>query len=82
MGLIYLGLLLISIAGQVLLDRRYKLTFWRDGRRAAWTAGIGIAFFLTWDMSGIGLRIFYRGVTEIMGACSRKTERRRPSAPR
>ncbi|WP_129339860.1 lycopene cyclase domain-containing protein [Cellulomonas endophytica] len=66
MGLLYLSALLVSIAGQVVLDRRWGLFFWRDARRAAVTLVTGVAFFLLWDAAGIGLGIFFRGVTDLM----------------
>nr|WP_269436896.1 lycopene cyclase domain-containing protein [Arthrobacter gengyunqii] len=59
-------LLLASIGCMVLLDHRFRLFFFADARRAAWVTGIGLAFFLLWDLGGIGLDIFYRGETPIM----------------
>lgn len=49
-----------------LLDHRFKLFFFADARRASLVTGIGLAFFLLWDLGGIGLDIFYRGETPIM----------------
>ncbi|MBP2215271.1 lycopene cyclase domain-containing protein [Arthrobacter sp. CAN_C5] len=66
MGLIYLGALLFSLSGMVVLDRRFGLTFWRDARKATWTMILGITFFLVWDLFGIALGIFFRGVTDLM----------------
>ncbi len=66
MGFLYLSLLLASIGCMVLLDHRFKLFFFADVRRAALVTGIGVAFFLLWDLGGIGLDIFYRGETPIM----------------
>lgn len=66
MGLIYLGALLISLSGMVVLDRRFGLTFWRDARKATWTMILGIGFFLVWDLFGIALGIFFRGTTDLM----------------
>lgn len=50
----------------VLLDRAYSLFFWRDARRATIVLVVGVAFFLAWDLLGIGLGIFYRGETDLM----------------
>ena len=49
-----------------LLDHRFKLFFFADARRAALVTVIGLAFFLLWDLGGIGLDIFYRGETPVM----------------
>lgn len=62
----YLGALLISITGMVVLDRRFRLFFWRDARRAAIVLPLGVIFFLIWDVGGIVLGIFFRGVTDFM----------------
>jgi len=65
-GFLYLFLLLASIGCMALLDHRFKLFFFADARRASLVTGIGLAFFLLWDLGGIGLDIFYRGETPIM----------------
>lgn len=61
MSFIYLGSLLISIAGLATLDFRHKLGFASNALRAAITMAIGVVFFLIWDISGIALGIFFRG---------------------
>jgi lycopene cyclase domain-containing protein len=66
MALLYLLALLIALFGMVMLDRRFRLFFWRDARRAAIVLVVGIVFFLAWDLSGIGLGIFFRGETSFM----------------
>ncbi|MEO8095984.1 MAG: lycopene cyclase domain-containing protein [Pseudolysinimonas sp.] len=50
----------------VVLDRRFRLYFWRDARRAAIVLVVGLIFFLAWDLAGIGLGIFFRGQTDFM----------------
>jgi lycopene cyclase domain-containing protein len=65
-SLAYLLSLLVSLGAMVLLDRRFRLFFWLDARRAAAVLTIGVVFLLVWDLSGIGLGIFYRGETELM----------------
>ena len=57
MPVLYLLALLIALTGMVMLDRRFRLFFWRDGRRAAITLIIGVLFFLAWDIAGVGLGI-------------------------
>lgn len=61
MGWVYLAALLFSLAGMVILDRRFRLFFWADARRAAIVLPAGVLFFLLWDLAGIGLGIFFRG---------------------
>lgn len=62
----YLGALLLALAGMVVLDRRFRLFFWRDRRRALIVLVVGVLFFLAWDLAGIGLGIFFRGETDFM----------------
>jgi lycopene cyclase domain-containing protein len=66
MGLLYLLALAIALTGMVMLDRRFRLFFWRDARRAGLVLGLGVLFFLIWDLAGIGLGIFFRGETDFM----------------
>jgi lycopene cyclase domain-containing protein len=58
---VYLTALLVSLAGMVVLDLRFRLFFAVAPLRAAITLGLGIAFFLAWDLAGIGAGIFFRG---------------------
>jgi lycopene cyclase domain-containing protein len=60
-GFAYLGALLLALAGLAALDRRYRLAFWSDARRAAVCVGVGVVFFLLWDVAGLALGIFARG---------------------
>ena len=66
MNLIYLLFLLASIGCMVLVDRRYRLFFWKDVRRATLVLAVGLAFFLAWDLLGIHLGIFALGETTLM----------------
>ena len=58
---LYLGALLVSIAGLVVLDARYRLFLFAAPVRAALVLLIGVAGFLVWDLAGIGLGIFFEG---------------------
>jgi lycopene cyclase domain-containing protein len=58
---IYLGALLVSLAGMVVLDLRLRLFFAVAPVRAALVLGAGVVFFLAWDVAGIGAGIFFRG---------------------
>ncbi|MFF1634842.1 lycopene cyclase domain-containing protein [Leifsonia sp. NPDC058248] len=66
MSILYLLFLLLALGCMVLLDRRFTLFFWRDARRAALVLGIGVAFFLAWDLLGIGLHVFARGTSPFL----------------
>ncbi|TDW29663.1 lycopene cyclase domain-containing protein [Cryobacterium psychrophilum] len=66
MSLSYLVILVVVIGCMVLIDRRYRLFFWKDAPRAAAVLVIGVAFFLVWDLLGIYLGIFFRGETSFM----------------
>ena len=61
MSIAYLGALVLSLGGLAVLDRRFRLAFWSDPRRAGLTVGIGVVGFLLWDLVGLGLGIFARG---------------------
>ena len=66
MSLLYLLALTIALTGMVMLDRRFRLFFWADARRAALVLLVGVAFFVLWDIAGIGLGVFFRGETAFM----------------
>jgi lycopene cyclase domain-containing protein len=65
-GFLYLAALLVALAGMVVLDRRFRLFFWRSAWRAAVVLAVVLAFFLVWDLQGIRLGIFFRGETSFM----------------
>jgi lycopene cyclase domain-containing protein len=66
MSFAYLAVLLFSAAGVLVLDARYRLFSWRSPRRAAAVLVVGTAFFLAWDVAGIGLGVFFHGTGEYM----------------
>ncbi len=66
MSNLYLGGLLLSAACMLLIDRRFRLFFFRDPRVAAAVTVIGVVFFLLWDFAGIGLGIFLVGHSDYM----------------
>jgi phytoene desaturase len=66
MAFLYLAALVVALAGMVVLDRRFRLFFWRSPARAAIVLAVGLAFFLVWDLQGIRLGIFFRGETSFM----------------
>lgn len=62
----YIGALLFSLAGMVVLDRRYALAFFREVRATAIALLTGILVFVIWDILGISLGIFYSGHSAYM----------------
>jgi lycopene cyclase domain-containing protein len=62
----YLGGLLISIGGLLILDYRYKLAFWYDAKRTVRTLAIAMVVFLLWDFTAIHLGIFLKGDSPYM----------------
>ena len=66
MSFLYLGALLVALAGMVVLDHRFILFFWRGALRAGIVLMVGLVFFLVWDLQGIRLGIFFRGETGFM----------------
>lgn len=66
MTLAYLAVLLISIAGMFVLDRKFKLAFFRDLKVSAVSMVLGVAMFTAWDDMGIRQGIFFRGSGEWM----------------
>ena len=60
-GWLYLIGLLFGLSGLAVLDWRYRVALFAQPARALGTLGIGVAFFLVWDMVGVGLNIFYVG---------------------
>lgn len=65
MGVLYLGALLLFSGCMLLLDRRFRLFFWRDSFSAAIVTAVGFVFFLVWDVAGIAGGIFFRGEAAI-----------------
>jgi lycopene cyclase domain-containing protein len=63
---LYLGGLLVGIAGMIVLDLRLRLFFRRAPLRAAIVLVVGVAFFLVWDLAGIGLGVFFPGRSAIV----------------
>lgn len=66
MAFLYLAALAIALTGMVMLDRRFHLFFWAAPWRAAVVLLVGLAFFLAWDLVGVGLGVFFRGETSFM----------------
>ncbi|AQY02288.1 MULTISPECIES: lycopene cyclase domain-containing protein [Microbacterium] len=65
MGFVYPVVLLATLGCMLLLDRRFRLFFWRDAVSASVVTAVGLAFFLVWDVAGIAGGIFFRGESAI-----------------
>ncbi|MFD2024408.1 lycopene cyclase domain-containing protein [Promicromonospora aerolata] len=66
MSFAYLAALLVSAAGVLTIDRRFRLFCWRSPGRAVAVLAAGTAFFLAWDLAGIGLGVFFHGAGRYM----------------
>jgi lycopene cyclase domain-containing protein len=66
MGVVYLAALLVSLTGMVVLDRRFRLFYWVNAKRAGIVQVVGVVFFLVWDIYGIAQGLFFRGETSFM----------------
>jgi lycopene cyclase domain-containing protein len=65
MNFLYLGGLLVSITGMIVLDRRFRLFFWLDARRASIVMVVGLVFFFIWDAVGVAEHIFFPGTSPV-----------------
>lgn len=64
--LVYLGTLLLVLGCMAAMDRRWRLFFWADPRRATVVFVAGYALFLGWDLAALDLRLYERGRSEWM----------------
>ena len=58
---LYLLAILVSAAGIVTLDARFRLAAWRSPGRTAAAVAVGVVFFLAWDAVGIATGVFLKG---------------------
>jgi lycopene cyclase domain-containing protein len=63
---LYLVALLVSIAGLVVLDLRWRLFLGAAPFRAVLVLVLGVAAFLLWDAAGVGLGIFFEGGSRLL----------------
>jgi lycopene cyclase domain-containing protein len=57
----YFAALLVAIFCFGLIDRRYKLVWWRNRTLALRAVVLGVTFFLMWDITGVASGIFFPG---------------------
>ena len=65
-SLVYLLSLVLVLVCMALTDRRWKLFFWADARRAAVVFAFGFALFLVWDLVALHYELYERGRSELM----------------
>ena len=65
-SLVYLVSLVLVLTCMALTDRRWKLFFWADPRRAAVVFASGFALFLAWDLVALHFELYERGRSEYM----------------
>ena len=58
---LYLLAILVSAAGIITLDARFRLAAWRSPGRTAAAVAVGVVFFLAWDAVGIAAGVFLKG---------------------
>jgi len=58
---LYLICLLLSLAGCLVTDIRFKLAIAVQTRRTLLSVGLGVIFFVIWDLVGVQAGIFFRG---------------------
>ena len=58
---LYLAGILFGLAGIATIDFKYRLALFTQTKRTLATLGIALAFFLAWDLNGIGLGVFWEG---------------------
>lgn len=62
----YLAILLLSLLGLYLLDRRHALAFTVHPKRSLLAMIPAYLIFLIWDVAGIALGIFFRGQNSLL----------------
>ena len=60
-GFAYLAALIAASVCVLLIDRRYRLFYWRDACSALVVTVLGVGALLLFDAAAIALKIFYRG---------------------
>lgn len=67
MRYLYLASLLVSLSGLTYLDYRHRLAWFWNRRVTAGCLLATLAFFLTWDASGILLDVFHTNPRRVSG---------------
>lgn len=64
--LVYLLSLVAVLGCMAATDRRWRLFFWADAKRAWSVFATGFVLFLVWDLVALELRLYERGRSEFM----------------
>lgn len=64
--LTYLGLIIFSMLGMVMIDKVQRLAIFYDLRRTLITVGTCVAILIVWDIIGIVTGIFFSGDSKYM----------------
>ncbi|MDZ4233232.1 MAG: lycopene cyclase domain-containing protein [Dietzia sp.] len=62
----YLLVQVVSFAGILVIDHRWKLAAFRAPAAAALAVTASVALLLTWDVLGVRSGVFFRGQTDFM----------------
>jgi lycopene cyclase domain-containing protein len=65
-GFAYLAVQVVSFAGIVVIDHRWRLAVFRAPAATVLSVTAAVALFLTWDVLGVRSGVFFRGVTDFM----------------
>jgi lycopene cyclase domain-containing protein len=65
-SLVYLVSLVLVLGCLTLTDRRWRLFFWADARRAGVVFAVGFLLFLVWDLVALHHELYERGRSEFM----------------
>ncbi|WP_454131936.1 lycopene cyclase domain-containing protein [Microbacterium lacticum] len=63
---LYLLALLVSFAGMLVVDARYRLALWSAPVPATLAIIAGTVFFVAWDAAGIAAGVFVRGGSPLL----------------
>lgn len=63
---LYLAFLLVSFAGMLVLDWRYRLALWAAPVPSGLALVLGTLFFVVWDAVGIATGVFVRGDSPLL----------------
>lgn len=66
MEFLYLGAILFSFLGMLVLDYRFNLAFFHRAKRTAVTLLVGLVIFIIWDIFGIVMGIFFEGKSQFV----------------
>ncbi|MFM6967756.1 MAG: lycopene cyclase domain-containing protein [Microbacteriaceae bacterium] len=63
---VYLGLIVLSLIGMALIDYHWKVALFEDVRHTVLVLVLSVAFFVSWDISGVANGVFYKGASNLL----------------